>query len=62
MLHLNRHVPRVTLCSFLKSIFSQIGFHAMGAPRAVPDICDQQNAAVVGNRTFGGQGRGALIR
>jgi hypothetical protein len=34
----------------------------MGAPRAVPDICDQQNAAVVGNRTFGGQGRGALIR
>jgi hypothetical protein len=28
----------------------------MGAPRAVPDICDQPNAAVDGNRTFGGQG------
>ena len=58
MLQPNRHVPRVTLCSFLKSIFSQTGFHATGAPRAVPDICDQPNATVDGNRTFGGQGGG----
>lgn len=42
------------LCGGCVCSVDHFGFHATGAPRAVPDICDQPDAAVGGNRTFGG--------